>query len=214
LGPCLLGFLWSLDAPARSQQIGRSINANCSLSAPPIGVMSSACLINHSQFVHTSNMCESLSSPPQRSIPTGFSKSVHLLHGSLSSHTEATYLVRSVICNLICNVCIGSSSQNYSTDIVHFRLTHLQQSSSVHYRHCSIPTSASATVFNARTLRFLRIFVHVSSSGLFPNAFSYYMQPSTLQYVHCFISTCASAAVVKSTVQTSFNSDLRKCSSR
>jgi hypothetical protein len=157
----LLGLVWSLDAPVRIQSIGRSINANGSLSAAPIGVMSSACLIIYSQFMHTSNMCGTPSASPQMSIATECIKSVYVLHGGLCSQPEATHLVRSVICNLICNLCICSSRQNYRTDIVHFRLTHLQQSSNVQYRHCSIPTSASATVVKACTLRFLRIFVHV-----------------------------------------------------
>jgi hypothetical protein len=56
-----------LDAPVRSQQIDNNINMNCSLSAPPIGVVSSACLIIHSQLAHTYNMCESQSAPPQMS---------------------------------------------------------------------------------------------------------------------------------------------------
>ena len=110
-----MGLVWSLDAPVRIQPIGRSINASCSLSAPPIGVMSSACLINYSQFAHTSNMCESPSAPPQMSITIEFIQSVYLLHGSVCSHTEATHLVRSVICNLICNLCICSSRQNAGT---------------------------------------------------------------------------------------------------
>ena len=176
--------------------------------------MSSACLINHSQFVHTSNMCESPSAPPQMSITTEFIKSLYVLHGSLCSHTEATHLVRSVICNLICNLCICSSRRNYSTDIG------------------TLPTNASAAVIQ-RTVQALfntdqRIWN--SRQSVHPSVFAYirtriikryvsqcffvYMQPSALQYVHCFIPTCASAAVVKSTVQTSFNSDLRKCSSR
>jgi hypothetical protein len=111
----LLGLVGSLDAPVRSQLIGRSINANCSLSALPICVVGSACLIIHSQFVHTSNMCESPIVPPQMSITTEFIQSVYLLHGSVCSHTEATHLVRSVICNLNCNLCICSSRQNAGT---------------------------------------------------------------------------------------------------
>jgi hypothetical protein len=135
-----------LDAPVRSQLIGNSIDMNCGLSVPPIGDVSSACLINHAQLVHTYNMCESQSAPPQMSSTTDFFTLWYLLPASLCPHNEAIHIMGSVICNLNCKLRICSSLQSYSTDIVHLRLVHLQQSYNLQYRHGSIPTSSSATV--------------------------------------------------------------------
>jgi hypothetical protein len=204
----------SLDAPVRSQLIGNSIDMNCGLSVPAIGDVSSACLTIHSQLAHTYNMCESQSAPPQMSSTTEFFKSWYIWPASLCSRNEAIHIMGSVVCNLNCKLRICSSQQSYSTDIVHLRLAHLQQSSNVQYKQCSIPNSASATVAKSSDplvfayLRTRRITRYVSQWCFV------YMQPSTLHYIYCIIPTCASAAVVKATVQALFNSDLRMCSSR
>jgi hypothetical protein len=135
----------SLDAPVRSQLIGNSIDMNWGLSVPAIGDVSSPCLIIHSQLAQNDYMCESQSAPPQMSSTTELFKSWYLLPASLCSHNEAIHIMGSVNCNMIRNLRICSCQKSYSTDIVHFRLAHLQQSSNAQYKHCSIPNGASAT---------------------------------------------------------------------
>jgi hypothetical protein len=97
------------------------------------------------------------------------------------------------------------SRQRYSTYIVLFRLAHLQQSSKLQCKHCSIPTCASAAVVKAsHPLVFPYIRTHLITRYVV-RLFFVYIMSSKLQYRHCSIQTCASAAVVKATVQTLFN---------